>query len=878
MADKYNPTQFKDLMNYLTRPSEDKKRMREYFETNDPVEFGKEIIKRAVPIDFSEVPVLENVSIGMSVPNRLEIGANFPVGGGELMIGGGMQGQDKSIGIGFRKEFDDGGRASFKDGTTEKLKAFVEKFKKQNDGKLPSQNDIMKGTGSGSKTIQNNLKEGVDFSTRLSKQEAARLGGAPIPDYVIRAENTKALKEIQKKVDKLNRVNKLSDKGVKFRVVPTSAGNFSTELSYLADTYRKSLGKTKSTGELSSLIEEFNQFKKTDLFKNYSKSAMMREAGIKSGQKQLANIGSQKINVFKFMLETPDATIVDVAETLGLKEGVVKRTLQDLYTDIYKKIGGQGAAYLGTFTSDQLSSVHDSIKNTKVPLKDRVKNLVIDAYKGDKNLKPLLEKLDNFYELQNKLKKTEYGKFYAANLDHPVPLSFIRQLEEGADPFNLIKVRPIPEFLNQRAFKAQFDKVLSQAYATKNKEALEAIVNLQSYLPKEFGGITPDGKIIDYGAKSFSLKTDLTQTDFPDIYKRVFEFVKNPELQETFKQSKVSFKNLISQEQNIMKQGEDVKKIITQQLGELGCPTAKFALGGRVEFNSGGACVIKGREKLESILKKGVKVGSRDMVLANGILKAGQGLKNAFALRGLFGPAAIALTALTEGGILGYDMLSQGKTFKEAMGDSLFNLMLGDDYRFNNDFLAKGGTFDERLDKLKFNPNQKQLIDNFRTYVSEAQALGDASLNVDKAQRLLDDTGQIKGRLGKDRTGILEKNLAEATAAKQAADQSFQTRVQDIDFAEQLQSGMTEGQDLMGKAIDLAELQQLGSVDQNIFGQAFEGDIAKKARQERILELLPTALNFAGGGIAKQAGDSSGKPPLSGPTPQGLPGLLKRGI
>jgi hypothetical protein len=604
----------------------------------------------------------------------------------------------------------------------------------------------------------------------------------------------------------------------------------------------------------------------------------MREAGIKSGQKQLANIGSQKINVFKFMLETPDATIVDVAETLGLKEGVVKRTLQDLYTDIYKKIGGQGAAYLGTFTPNQLSSVHDSIKNTKVPLKDRVKNLVIDAYKGDKNLKPLLEKLDNFYELQNKLKKTEYGKFYAANLDHPVPLSFIRQLEEGADPFNLIKVRPIPEFLNQRAFKAQFDKVLSQAYATKNKEALEAIVNLQSYLPKEFGGITPDGKIIDYGAKSFSLKTDLTQTDFPDIYKRVFEFVKNPELQETFKQSKVSFKNLISQEQNIMKQGEDVKKIITQQLGELGCPTAKFALGGRVEFNSGGACVIKGREKLESILKKGVKVGSRDMVLANGILKAGQGLKNAFALRGLFGPAAIALTALTEGGILGYDMLSQGKTFKEAMGDSLFNLMLGDDYRFNNDFLAKGGTFDERLDKLKFNPNQKQLIDNFRTYVSEAQALGDASLNVDKAQRLLDDTGQIKGRLGKDRTGILEKNLAEATAAKQAADQSFQTRVQDIDFAEQLQSGMTEGQDLMGKAIDLAELQQLGSVDQNIFGQAFEGDIAKKARQERILELLPTALNFAGGGIAKQAGDSSGKPPLSGPTPQGLPGLLKRGI
>tara|TARA_Y100001972_G_scaffold17583_1_gene19625 strand:- start:2 stop:622 length:621 start_codon:yes stop_codon:yes gene_type:complete len=204
--------------------------------------------------------------------------------------------------------------------------------------------------------------------------------------------------------------------------------------------------------------------------------------------------------------------------------------------------------------------------------------------------------------------------------------------------------------------------------------------------------------------------------------------------------------------------------------------------------------------------------------------------------------------------------------------------MLGDDYRFNNDFLAKGGTFDERLDMLKFNPDQKQLINNFRTYVSEASALGDASLNVDKAQRLLNETGQIKGRLGRDNTATLEKNLAEAIAAKNIADQSFQTRVQDIDFAKQLQSGMTEGQDLMGKAIDLAELQQLGSVDQNIYGQAFEGDIAKENRRDRILELLPTALNFAGGGIAKQAGDSSGPPPEKGPMSQGLPGLLKRGM
>ena len=337
-----------------------------------------------------------------------------------------------------------------------------------------------------------------------------------------------------------------------------------------------------------------------------------------------------------------------------------------------------------------------------------------------------------------------------------------------------------------------------------------------------------------------------------------------------------------------------LKSQMTQDLGKLGCPTVKFALGGRVKFNQGSACVIKGREKLESILKKAGRASPQDQVLAQGILKAGQGLKNAFALRGLLGPAAIAFTTLTEGGIVGYDMLTQGKTLKEAMGDSVFNLMLGDDYKFNNDFMSAGGTFDERLDKLRFNPQQKQIINNFRSYVREADALGQAQIDVDKAQLrvkgspvqdvIKDGPPSVLGRqftrfvkppTGKEKEAR-EADLAAAIAAKEAADQSFQTRVQDLDFAKRMQSGMTEGADLMSKAIDLARLQQLGSVDQNIFGKAFEGDIAKEARRDEILKLLPTALNFAGGGIAKQAGDPSGKPPEKGPTSQGLLDILKR--
>ena len=48
--------------------------------------------------------------------------------------------------------------------------------------------------------------------------------------------------------------------------------------------------------------------------------------------------------------------------------------------------------------------------------------------------------------------------------------------------------------------------------------------------------------------------------------------------------------------------------------------------------------------------------------------------------------------------------------------------------------------------------------------------------------------------------------------------------------------------------------------------------------QETMQNLMGGAANFAGGGIAKLAGVSSGPPPESGPNSQGLQGLLKRGM
>ena len=767
---------------------------------------------------------------------------------------------------------------------SEKVINFAKQFKEKNKD-LPTQQEIMKGTGAGSSTIKRHLKEGVDFKKVLSPKETGAIGGKKSGEKsiaesgVIASDDKEGLKKLQTKVNKLNRVNNLKNKGIKFNIVKTKTGNYQTILSYLADTYREKLNKTKSTGSLEKLIKEFNEFRKTSLFKNYDKGTVMREAGIKSAKKQLENIGSRKLDVFEYLLNNKNATMEEIGKALKIKSGVVRKSLQGLYTDIYKRAADQGAVFLKNYNINQLDSVHDSIKNTEVPLKDRVKNLVIDAYKGDKNLKPILKKLDDFYALNKKIKKTQYGKFFAANLDHVVPLNFLRQLEEGADPFNLIKLRPVPEFLNQRAFKAQFDKALGQAYANRlkpgGKEALETIVNLQSYLPKEFGGITPDGKIINYGAKPFSLKTDLSQSNFSDIYKRVFEFIKNPELQETFKQSKVSFKNLLSQEKNIMKQSQSFNAL----LEKLGC--GKSA-GGRILKSTGGPtqCALAGKQKLENIILKGGAKG-KELDLAKTILRAGGGIKSMLSLRGALGPAALAFTAATEAGLVGYDMLAKGQTFREAVGDSLFNYALGDKTKI-----------DPRSERYKsyqaagVDQNTLGKIAAFENTMDEVQYL---QQEFDKEGRLADSilSGRGKGRMSDAMQQKQTQNYFDQRDSNRLLLQDLQrtqSRDRMDDALDPVVPFMIADADAKRKAFQLTQprTKAFGDFMDVTFPSGFFSDTTFQEDRDRAVNYMPNVqeyrrgnqFQFADGGLS--GGDKSGPPPESGPTPHGLPGILKR--
>ncbi len=150
-------------------------------------------------------------------------------------------------------------------------------------------------------------------------------------------------------------------------------------------------------------------------------------------------------------------------------------------------------------------------------------------------------------------------------------------------------------------------------------------------------------------------------------------------------------------------------KTVASYLERLGCGKAA---GGRILFAEGvpslTKCAQKGVTKLENGLKSGFK-NADEASLARGILKSGKFLKDAVSLRGLFGPAALAFTVAAEAGIVGYDMLSSGKSFREAVGDSVFNYMLGDKTKINPE-----EEFIKRLKNIPGSPGQ-----GFRGFTDE---------------------------------------------------------------------------------------------------------------------------------------------------------------
>ena len=202
------------------------------FTTNDPNEAIKEIVRRFFPGVNAQIPISENLQLNLGPGvNEISAGGQFDVGGGELSIGGGMSGDDKAFGIGFRKEFSDGSdnrrmysgrmmtekqiqairdrrKVPKKEGmvydketkefrprkevtltpgmseksaeakaakTSEKLKNFVTEFIEKNK-RPPTIMEVADQTKSSTKSVKKYLTEGVDY-TKTDLSEVGKKGG-----------------------------------------------------------------------------------------------------------------------------------------------------------------------------------------------------------------------------------------------------------------------------------------------------------------------------------------------------------------------------------------------------------------------------------------------------------------------------------------------------------------------------------------------------------------------------------------------------------------------------------------------------------------------------------------------------------------------------
>ena len=270
-------------------------------------------------------------------------------------------------------------------------------------GRLPSITEIVRELDGNPSTniarVKRILTEGTDYAKPLTKLEAAKLGGAPIPKHVVMADDEKGLKKLRNKINKLNRVNKLDDKLVSFRVTKTQAGNYTPSL-----IDNKGRG---SFGSLDDLKTKFNKIKKTEEFKNYSKAKSFLEGGIKSSLKQ---VDKNKLKVFEYLTLNENASLSTLSEDLNIKRKEAEKALQYLYSDIHKRGRDSGAVYLKNYNDDVLNSVRDSIKNSGVKLKDRVIDLVTEAYEGKPEKKQVVDKIKNFYTQMAEVKKQPFGK------------------------------------------------------------------------------------------------------------------------------------------------------------------------------------------------------------------------------------------------------------------------------------------------------------------------------------------------------------------------------------------------------------------------------------------------------------------------------------
>ena len=334
----------------------------------------------------------------------------------------------------------------------------------------------------------------------------------------------------------------------------------------------------------------------------------------------------------------------------------------------------------------------------------------------------------------------------------------------------------------------------------------------------------------------------------PSMVKRDRTFGRGLDLTETLKIAKERGATI---PQGTFKKAKEYENLLVKL-----CP--KKAKGGRIGFALGSGAKCGGR-RLEQILLRGT-TNKDEQMLANAILKGGREL---MAVRNLLGPAALAAGVAFETGLVGFDMLNEGKTFREAVGDSLFNYALGDKTKIDPK--------EERYKRYKASGIGEDEIGKIALFENNIDQINQIGEQFAKPDDALYQAGAayMNPRVPQARKDKLIQNYLDAVDETAAFNQDL-FRSGQAQFLDTFDYGA--GQKALEEADRTSEYQRLLDKQDSGFTKFFRGDRSKQRLKEEIEGLKQ---GLAGGGIAGIRRPSA-IPPQSGPLPDGLPGVLKR--
>ena len=674
------------------------------------------------------------------------------------------------------------------------------------------------------------------------------------------------------------------------------------------------------------------QFK--NLFKNIADNVSeYQETGPEGIVKRLEKDGGNLLNDFDF-LENYDPEPGAKRTIGGVHTGVTRRSLinvgipdkqiiafqsvrqpvlslKNILTNLknYPESFGKGFGISAT-TAKKLTSQLDNFMKGYGEVSNIVKQ--IDADLGDKSF----NKIFGGINFEHTLAK-QFGKDYKY-----LPRNYLLKGQFTTQKFNLFK---------REVFDLPLIRLMKQYEAGKiSGDKVQSFIddfNTKTNNYADFSFDTEKGKLAYTDNK---VKYDLSRYNNPDVAKK--ELADNIKLTMSDEFQK-GFKGTVGAEKQLKLFKSKEAKDIAERLAILGCGNLK-ADGGRIGFQTGATptrqCILAGANKINnpSLIKTGAEARNAAQFL-NRAYKVGRGILK-------FGVIPEAIFVAGESLI----RMGMGDTLSESVLRATDYLLPGNQTKLADRSKLERTVGPENAATImqanEYKQAQKNLTDMIAQRDQNQMVLDDSEFGYTSTINSRDQLALDNERIKKAQADLKAKfqpeavmdfaTMKEAESADIAKSRSFfpkfvqdarKIKTDDIETLaapEKEQAGiappMFTMDDLAGVVIDdqmlQAEKDRLGGApeftkrnqfdflrqtdeDYNnlVLDLVFNEGRKNLANRERLFGASGTfggqpikqklMYDFAGGGIAKLAGKSSGPPPESGPLPQGLDFLIKRG-